>query len=105
MKRIKRNILNLMLTVLVLGGLAGCGAGGTHSIAPQNSTISGNASLADSSSTDDVENKQVSNIPLSSPGPFAVYNGEQPDTLDVYTKANGAYIISLPYSMYSYQVP
>lgn len=99
MKHIKRNILTLLLTGLVFGGLAGCGAGGTYSTASQSSAILGNASLANSSGTNAVENKQVSNIPLSSPGPFAVYNGEQPDTLDVYTKANGAYIISLPYSM------
>lgn len=99
MKRIKMGVLTLMLAGLALGGLAGCGASGAYSTAPQSSAISGSAAATDSSVTSSIENKQVPNIPLSSPGPFAVYSGKQDDTLDVYTKADGAYIISLPYSM------
>lgn len=49
MKHIKKNILTLLLTGLILGSLVGCGAGGTSSTAPQSSTVPGSTSTADSS--------------------------------------------------------
>ena len=49
MKHIKKSILTLLLTGLILGSLVGCGAGGTSSTAPQSSTVPGSTSTADSS--------------------------------------------------------
>jgi hypothetical protein len=81
----KRAIFSLILAGLILAGSAGCSSG-SHSSAAAHSAASGSSG-----------DRQVSNLPLSAPGPFAVYSGKKKDTLEA--RANGACVVSLPYAM------
>lgn len=101
MEHLKKIILSL-LAGLVLIGSADCGKGGASTVTPKGSAVSSNPSWAEFSETSSAEDNRVPNIPPDSPGPFVVLKKTQPDTLDVYTSGDeeeGAFIISLPYSM------
>lgn len=92
----KRTAFLLLAAALLLAGPAGCGTGGA---APARSAVASGGAAEASSATGSAALDRAANLPPNTPGPFAVYSGARPDTLDIYTEEGGAYLVSLPYSM------